>query len=465
MWRVNPQKCGRVLKGAIDLVRAGHVKTIEPLTVMGFDELENAFRQMQAGKHVGKMVLTAGADDVVQMAPREMEKLSLDSNVSYLLSGGLGGLGRSMAEHLVRHGARHLIFLSRSGATKPEAAATLKKLEEMGCHVAAYACDVSRGEAVESAVAEAQKSFPPIKGVVQGAMALQDAVLSNMTHQQFMSSILPKVQGSWNLHQHLPKDMDFFVMLSSSAGIGGNIGQGNYAAGNAFQDALAHHRRGQGLRATTLDVGMVAGVGVVAESAENKSMMDNLRRLALEPLREDELLAFISAAILGRTPKHGGRTGGNREVPAQVVTGLATGGMVTHHDFDIPHWFNDGKFAHVKHIDTQMSGKSSEAEGDSLQMQLTQATSLAVAAEAVAGAMVKKIAKSMMMAPEDIETSRPVSTYGIDSLVAVELRTWTLKEAQSDVSVFEIMGNQPMLALAKTIATRSKSLAAGVATA
>lgn len=131
---------------------------------------------------------------------------------------------------MISRGARNLVFLSRSGNKKAEAQATLTMCEEQGCRVLAPACDVADESAVAAAL-EQVKSWPKIKGVIQGAMVLQDAIYENMTHSQYMAAVRPKVQGSWNLHKLLPDDLDFFVMLSSSAGIAGSRGQGNYAAG------------------------------------------------------------------------------------------------------------------------------------------------------------------------------------------------------------------------------------------
>ena len=93
-------------------------------------------------------------------------------------------------------------------------------------------------------------------------------LFENMNYEDFLMAASPKIQGSWNLHELLPKDMDFFVELSSSTGVVGNQGQANYAAGNTYEDALAHYRSAQGLPAVSLDLGMIRGVGVVEENPE-----------------------------------------------------------------------------------------------------------------------------------------------------------------------------------------------------
>lgn len=149
--------------------------------------------------------------------------MRFQSDATYVISGGLGGLGRSIAKWMLENGAQNLVFLSRSGAKKPEAQATIATCEQQGARVMAPSCDISDHAAV-AAVVESLRDWPTIRGVIQGAMVLQDAIFENMTHAQFMAAIRPKVQGSWNLHDLLPKDPDFFVMLSSSAGIAGSRG-------------------------------------------------------------------------------------------------------------------------------------------------------------------------------------------------------------------------------------------------
>ena len=157
-------------------------------------------------------------------------------------------------------------------------------------------------------------------------------------------------------------------------------------------------------------------------------------------MREEEFLAILQAAM--RQTALGGRP-----VTPQIVTGLGTGGMIAHLSMQPPYWFSDAKFAHTRIIDTQRAVQTRDEEGETLYVLLSQATSAQHAADVVVDAIVRKIAKSMMIPVSDIDSARLIGTYGVDSLVAVELRTWVLKEVQADVSVFEILGNMPMTTL------------------
>ena len=185
-----------------------------------------------------------------------------------MLVDGLGGLGRSIAQWMVDRGAKSIILVSRSGAQKPEAIQALDELIAEGARVIVFACDVADRSRLTAVVEECNKTLPPIRGVIQAAMNLRDAVFENISVEDWTASLRPKVQGSRCLYECLPKDLDFFIMLSSCVGISGNKGQANYAAGNTYQDALALYRRPQGLPVTSIDLTWMRGIGVVAESMD-----------------------------------------------------------------------------------------------------------------------------------------------------------------------------------------------------
>lgn len=267
-----------------------------------------------------------------------------------------------------------------------------------------------------------------------------------MTFDQMTAAIRPKVQGTRNLHKYFPKDLDFFVMLSSVAGIAGSRGQGNYAAGNTFQDAFANYRAGQNLRATSIDLGMVVGVGYIAEN-ENDLIGENLRLFGLMSIHEDELLALIGAVI---------SKGATASLPRQVVLGLGNGGLIKEQGIDEPYWMTDAKFAHVRLIDAVYTLTSSENTVIAqLSTLLAEATTFADATKAICDSLLSKISRITMLPIEDLEPGKPASAYGVDSLVAVEVRNWVFREINADVNVFDILSRTPMSALAGKIATRS----------
>lgn len=156
----------------------------------------------------------------------------------------------------------------------------LKELADIGVDVASPPCNIADAEALGSALQMQLQTMPPIKGCIQSSMVLkvipfrrspflfdfiQDALFQTMSHEDFQAAIHPKVQGSWNLHLQLPRDIDFYILLSSAGGVIGTRGQSNYAAGNTYQDALAQYRVSRGLKCCALDLGMVLAVGFAAE--------------------------------------------------------------------------------------------------------------------------------------------------------------------------------------------------------
>ncbi len=214
--------------------------------------------------------------------------LSLRPDATYLLTGGLGGLGLTLARWLVDRGARHLVLVSRRPPTAA-AATQIQALIEAGATIRVAPADVTVADQVAQVFADIAQSMPPLRGVFHLAGKLDDGVLLRQDWDRFAPVLAPKVTGSWNLHvqtQALP--LDFFVLFSSIAALLGSPGQGNYAAANAFLDGLAHYRQHQGLPALSLnwsswsEVGMAVGnQGEQRWAAAGMTMITPPRGMAL----------------------------------------------------------------------------------------------------------------------------------------------------------------------------------------
>ncbi len=192
-------------------------------------------------------------------------QLPIQPQRTYLISGGLGGLGLLVARWLVERGATHLVLIGRSGTNK-ERDRQIAQLRTQGASVMVLQADVSQPQAVAEGLAEIARSYPPLRGIIHAAGVVEDGVLMQQTWEQFHRVITPKVQGAWNLHrltQDLP--LDFFLLFSSAASLVGSAGQTNYCAANAFLDALAHYRHRQGLPALSINWGAWAEIGVAAQ--------------------------------------------------------------------------------------------------------------------------------------------------------------------------------------------------------
>ncbi|MBW4514700.1 MAG: aminotransferase class I/II-fold pyridoxal phosphate-dependent enzyme [Timaviella obliquedivisa GSE-PSE-MK23-08B] len=204
-----------------------------PYTVFSITEAASAFRYMAQAQHWGKVVISFPNPFVTH------------ENASYLITGGVGVLGLEAAKWLVERGAKHLILTWHKNFSE-SAKLTIAQLEKSGAVVQVIQANVVDQEAIAAVLKPS--NLPPLRGIIHAAGSLDDGALTRLTWQRFQQVMAPKVFGAWNLHQltqHLP--LDFFVCFSSAAALLGSPGQGNYAAANAFLDALMHERRRLGL--------------------------------------------------------------------------------------------------------------------------------------------------------------------------------------------------------------------------
>jgi thioesterase domain-containing protein/NAD(P)-dependent dehydrogenase (short-subunit alcohol dehydrogenase family) len=189
---------------------------------------------------------------------------ALAAEGSYLITGGLGGLGLQTAQWLVEQGARHLVLLGRSPPSEA-ARERVAALERAGAAVVVTAADVSVEAEVSRVLEEIARTLPPLRGIIHAAGVLDDGVLLNQTRERFETVLAAKVAGSWHLHRLTEgRALDFFVVYSSVSSLLGSPGQGNHAAANAFLDALAHHRQARALPALSINWGAWGEVGEAA---------------------------------------------------------------------------------------------------------------------------------------------------------------------------------------------------------
>ncbi len=271
-------------------------------------------------------------------------------------------------------------------------------------------------------------------------------LFENMNFEAWQEVLQPKVRGTTNLYDQLSSaDLDFFVILSSSAGVMGNTSQSNYAASSTFQDSMARHLSSRGLPVVALDLGMILSVGFVAE---NEGALANLKKWNFRGIRNEEFLAMLKYSIVEarRSP-----------TDSQMITGLAPPRNLSA-DEEIPLHLQEPRFSHVLQL-----GKTSEVgpsqEGRvRLQDVLKSVHSMSDAQRAVCDALVSKMSTLLKIPLEDISPSSPMAAYGVDSLVAVELRNWTFHEAKADVPVLELLAAKSLMSLSGEIAKKSQLL-------
>jgi NAD(P)-dependent dehydrogenase (short-subunit alcohol dehydrogenase family)/acyl carrier protein len=265
-------------------------------------DLDPAHPHDAAAILVDEILLPSGEDrvawrDGIRYAARLIrspEAISQEAHTAFpadrsiLITGGFGVLGLETARMLVSHGARHLVLAGRAGSGGKERA--LGELQASGANVLAVRADVSSASDVARMFQEIAEKMPPLGGVIHAAGALDDGVITQQSLPRLRKAMDPKVLGAWNLHHHT-KDLplDSFIEFSSAASLVGSPGQANYAAGNAFLDALAHHRRA--LRLPALSINWGAWGSGMAETAAARRRQESNGVEEIEPSRGLSLLA------------------------------------------------------------------------------------------------------------------------------------------------------------------------------
>ncbi|KAL8876311.1 MAG: hypothetical protein Q9198_005470 [Flavoplaca austrocitrina] len=439
LLEVRPLLVKQLLLDVMDLFKNQAVKPVSPIMTLPMSQISRGMRMMQGGKHMGKIVIEVTNDDIA--TPVSSPNAISDREASYLVTGGTGGLGRSITRWLARQGARYIILASRSGAKQKGMSKLLDDLKESDCKVVIKQCDVASSREVRRMIEECNRDLPPIRGVIHGAMALRDALFDRISFADWTLNIAPRVNGAWNLHNSL-SGLNFFVILASGSGLVGNPGQTAYAASNTFLDAFAAYRQELGLPACTIDIGIVEGVGYVAENIDRRAEIESA---AHDRLSEEEVLALIKIGIVNcKSPNY-----------RQIQTGCKL-----FPDKPLPLWAHDPKFSHIVHgIKSNVASRSEDANGSFPVKSLLQATqSIPDATELIVTALNKKLSSILLLPPEEMESKKPIVAYGLDSLVAMEYRNWITRDLEANVSLMELMNSPSIEHLARKVAEKSKLL-------
>ncbi len=256
MKKTEPATVGVVLRDVMARLTAGELTPLIhsrwPLAEAG-----NALGFMRSARHVGKIVLT----------PSPIRG-GLRKDRTYLVTGGLGGIGCAVADWLAEQGAGAIVLNGRR-PPDPEVAEVIDALRERGVTVQVEIADVTDAAAVDRMLERIDGTLPPLAGVIHSVGVLSDAALTNQSWARFEEVLWPKVLGAWHLHRAtIDRDLDLFILFSSRVGVMGNPGQANHAAANAFLDQLAGHRRALGLPGQAIAWGAWSDIGEAAEQRE-----------------------------------------------------------------------------------------------------------------------------------------------------------------------------------------------------
>ena len=267
-----------------------------------------------------------------------------------------------------------------------------------------------------------------------------------MPFESWKATVDPKVQGSFNLHRLLPKGMDFFILLSSVSGIVGKETQASYAAGNSYMDALARYRISIGEKAASIDLGIMEEIGFLANSPKAMAKMKAPGNLI--PLFPEDLFALLdyhcnpSLEVLS-------------SLRCQTIVGIETPANITAKGNEVPTWMTPPMFRHLFQIDSTRSRTVTLENGMNIAECFKSIVSLPEAGDFVTEKLIEKLAKSMSIAKEDMHVDKLMRLFGVDSLVAVELRNWFAKHLKADITVFDLMGESTFGEIGLLAARRS----------
>ncbi|WP_340539825.1 type I polyketide synthase [Nocardioides sp. GXZ039] len=343
-----------------------------------------------------------------ETGPTPPSAVVLDAHGTVLITGGTGGLGAHVARHLVaRHGARHLLLVSRRGPEAPGVDVLVDDLTEAGAEVRVAACDVGDADQLQELLAQVAADHP-LTAVVHAAGVLDDATVQRLAPEQLDTVLAAKLSAGWHLHTHTRgADLRSFVLFSSMAGVTGNPGQGNYAGANAGLDALASHRHDLGLPATSVAWGLWAAETGLTEGLTGTDTA-RLERAGVRAMSTEQGLALLDAALAsGRASVVGASFH-----TAGIRAGLAAG---TTHRLLAP-------LAGTGSSLPRAAGASDAGAQTDLADRL-RGLSPQESQDVVAGLVCELIAATLAHAsPTSIERNRAFSEMGFDSLTAVELR-------------------------------------------
>ncbi|MEM8505854.1 MAG: SDR family NAD(P)-dependent oxidoreductase [Cyanobacteria bacterium P01_D01_bin.1] len=367
-----------------------------PIKTFSIQESQQAFRYMQQAKHIGKVVLTLPA-----IASSQDRTVSINGNSCYLITGGLGALGLKVAQWMAEQGAQQIALMGRK-APSENAQRVIEQLELSGVTVTVLLGDVARSPDVENIISQLSESSRPLKGIIHAAGILDDGLLSKLSWKQFSKVMAPKVEGAWNLHQATQSlSLDFFVCFSSIASLIGSPGQGNYAAANAFMDALMQYRSAAGQPGLSVNWGPWAEAGMAVQlDTDFQDRMSARGVTLLNPVKSLQTLSELITQAKAQTAAQVGVLSVDwLRFSSQLPPGVS--------------------LPVLENFKSAVSGD----EGDRLQglEQLKQVPAAERRNHLMAHIQAEIADVLGYSSPEEIALNQPLADLGVDSLMAVEL--------------------------------------------
>lgn len=334
---------------------------------------------------------------------------------------------------MVSRGARNLILLSRSGPSTPAGHQMISEMAAQGVRVETPSCDAADPLALSATLARYSQVMPPIKGCIQASGIIKDVWFERMSFHDWKAVTAPKVQASWNLHTALPQGLDFFIMTASISGIMGQITQVNYSSGNTYQDSLAEYRLALGEKAASLDLGLLLVDGLLKDKPELVERLNNTGYFI--PLSTPEITAifehYCDPSCQPASPED-----------ARPIVGIQSPVVLRDRGIELPQSMQEPLWSQMgAGEDNAQSATISQDQNVDLAALVAKANSTPEAGTIVTQAIKNKAAQILTTSAQNFDSERPIHSYGMDSLTAVEIRNWITKTFAVTLSTFEILGN------------------------
>lgn len=444
-----PAVLQKVLQDVFRHIQAGHMSPL-PVTSMQLGEIEQAFRSIQMRKHTGKIVLESGPDAIVKA---RKQPLKVKSNGTYVIFGGLGGLGKHLCRFLLARGARYIAVASRRALGDEEKAAFQAEVTTPGSEtlVKVMKCDITVASEVSGALADLKKDWPPVVAIFNLAMVLADRTLPQLNLEDFHKALMPKYMGTHNISNSLDQagiNVDFFINFASVSGLLGLRGQANYAAGNAFQDMFVQAQAARG-RTNYISLDLPAIDDSEAVQFDMRKVKDFVIRQGCELVSWNAVAALLDYAMSGQAAQDGN---------FQNSLGLSAPSMMLRAE-------NQARIAplmsrlYATGLLLQSAGPSNASAKRSVEETILAAGSREEAGQLILEAVRDKVASLTAADPEELNLSVPIIDLGLDSLVAIELKNWVTRSLKAKVQTSDIMECPCLTAFATLLVSRSTLLA------
>ncbi|KAJ4009092.1 hypothetical protein NW752_009387 [Fusarium irregulare] len=445
-----PKQTYQVLGKIMQLIGSRVLSPVEPINLYRIEQIEDAFRAMGARKHIGKVVLQTHPTSVVKCLPAKPSPLRLRKDGTYIVAGGLGDLPSRICRFFAARGAGHIVSLSRRTIDDETRHKHMAAVEVHGAKLHLIKCDITNEEQMREAVSFC-RALPPIRGVVQGALALRDRTFSQMTVDEWKQPLQPKIFGTINLDKYFASpDLAFFVALSSIVSVIGKSGQSNYAASNGFQDAFARaHADNPHTQYVSLNIGAVSiDAHGALEASQNETAIStiraSLRQNSVMDISFDEFFANFEYIMTSSARKDGLH---------QSIQAVTRQSMIEAND---EYLLDNPVFSQLPNTSEKKASGGAKANKIDFAEALAGVKTMTEAEELIQDATLAKFAVFLDRPVDEIRVDQSLATIGLDSLVSIELKNWMVRTFQVNLQTSELSGAGSITALSTTVALRSK---------